>query len=131
MPLPQWVARFNRRFVNPGALRSGTWPVLVHTGRKSGTTYRTPLGAQPIDDGYLFFINYGERTDWVQNFVAAGTATLEINGEEVDLADPTVIPTEEAVPLLDSDVDLPPGWVGMRQCLTARVAGVGTERAGG
>ena len=53
---------------------------------------------------------YGSRSDWVQNVLAAGTATLEIGGETVDLVGPEVITADEAFKRL------PPGPNVHRSC---------------
>jgi hypothetical protein len=51
----------------------------MHVRRTSGATYRTPLEAHPIDDGYIFILVYGSDSDWVQDVLAAGTATLNVD----------------------------------------------------
>ena len=43
MPFPRWLAHVNKRVFNPIEERRGARPVLIHTGRSSGRTYRTPL----------------------------------------------------------------------------------------
>lgn len=121
MPLPRVMARSVSRFINPGALKRASWPVLVHVGRTSGKTYRTPLGVEQIDGGYLFFVNYGSKTDWVQNTVAARSAVLEIDGRERVLHNPRVLPAHEAFELLSPDTKTPPGWVGLEECLVVDV----------
>jgi deazaflavin-dependent oxidoreductase (nitroreductase family) len=117
MALPKWLARFNRRFINPAAIRKGNWPVLVHTGRRSGATYRTPLDAYPTDGGYVFTVNYGTKSDWPRNVMAAGEARLEIEGTVVELTKPRLVPTEEGYRLLDQDAKTPPSLVGVEECL--------------
>ncbi|MCW6006023.1 hypothetical protein K1W54_15755 [Micromonospora sp. CPCC 205371] len=103
MPLPRWLARINKRFINPGEIRRGVRPVLIHVGRSSGTTYRTPLDAHPVADGYVFIPMYGPATDWVRNVLAAGTAHLIIDGAEVRLASPRLVAKRDVWPLV------PPG----------------------
>lgn len=56
MQLPQWLARFNRHVTNPiQRLWAGRIPahgILEHVGRRSGKSYRTPLGCSaptPVD----------------------------------------------------------------------------------
>ena len=77
MPLPRWLAQMNKRIFNPREIRRGIQPVLIHMGRSSARTYRTPLDAHPLGDGYLFIPLYGPRTDWVKNVLAAGSAPLD------------------------------------------------------
>jgi deazaflavin-dependent oxidoreductase (nitroreductase family) len=117
MTLPRWLARFNRRFINPKAANGGQWPVLVHVGRSTGTTYRTPIGAIPVNGSFVTFVNYGSSTDWLRNVLAAGKATLETEGETVAVGNPRVIPLEEGLALVGQDPGAPPGWVGVKQCL--------------
>ncbi|HET9259313.1 MAG TPA: nitroreductase family deazaflavin-dependent oxidoreductase [Acidimicrobiia bacterium] len=117
MALPTWLARFNRRYTNQIALRKESWPVLVHKGRNSGNTYRTPLGAYPTANGFLFTVNYN-RSDWPRNVVAAGSAILQVDGEDIILTDPVLMPPGEAYPLItDPDMKTPPSFVGVEQCL--------------
>lgn len=111
---------------NPRALKKGDWPVLVHRGRKSGTIYRTPLDAFEVGDGYLFIINYGSRSDWPRNVVAAGAATLVRDGEEIALTNPRLLPVNEGFALLPADAKKPPSWVGVDQCLLMEPVRVST-----
>ncbi|MFC7405666.1 nitroreductase family deazaflavin-dependent oxidoreductase [Georgenia alba] len=96
------VRRFNRDVTNklqlsgpaggPGAYAA----IIRHRGRKSGREYATPVGAQPVDGGYLFALPYGLRTDWLQNVLAAGTATLMHEGQTVEVDSPELLTIEEA-----------------------------------
>lgn len=108
MPMPLWWGKINKRVFNPRALRGGKWQVIHHVGRSSGRTYRTPLEALPIDDGFVFVLVYGSRSDWVQNVRAAGTAKLEVDGEVVDLAEPELITADEAFAALPAGTKRPP-----------------------
>ncbi len=51
------IAHFNRRFTNPVlqplAARLPGFGVVVHTGRKSGREYRTPVNVFREPDGYV------------------------------------------------------------------------------
>ncbi|MET8047360.1 MULTISPECIES: nitroreductase family deazaflavin-dependent oxidoreductase [unclassified Streptosporangium] len=98
----------NKRVFNPRAIASGTWPVLIHVGRISGATYRTPLDAHPVDGGYLFVLVYGSRSDWVQNVLAADGAWLRVDGREVELAAPRLVGEDEAFQALSDEVARPP-----------------------
>src|SRR4029453_18248545 len=57
MPAPRWVARANKmglnrltKFVAPWA---PGWAVVIHRGRRSGRTFRTPLWAFRRGNGYV------------------------------------------------------------------------------
>lgn len=108
MPMPRWWVHLNRRFINPRAIASGKYPVLIHTGRTSGKTYWTPMDAHPVDGGYVFVLVYGSRSDWARNALAAGCARLRVNGEEVALTAPRLIGEVEARQALSHTVKLPP-----------------------
>ena len=112
MPMPRWLAQINKRVFNRIELKRGVRPVLIHVGRSSGTTYRTPLDAHPIDDGYLFIPMYGPRTDWVKNVLAAGAAHLRIGGREIELVSPRLVKKDVAWQLLPATIKTPPGITG-------------------
>jgi deazaflavin-dependent oxidoreductase (nitroreductase family) len=80
MPLPAGVARFQRRFVHPLVRRlAGVLPgygLLLHTGRKSGRVYRTPLNVFAAPGGFAIVLAYGQNTDWLRNVQAAGRAEV-------------------------------------------------------
>lgn len=122
MHLPRWLARFNRRVINPIEVRRGARPVLIHVGRSSGTTYRTPLDAHPSPDGFVFIPMYGPRTDWVKNVLAAGKARLAIGGKEIELFCPRMEKKKDIWPLLPATTKTPPGISDESQllCMTAR-----------
>jgi deazaflavin-dependent oxidoreductase (nitroreductase family) len=109
MALPRWLAKLNKRLINPGEIRRGVRPVLTHVGRVSGRTYRTPLDAHRLPDGFVFIPMYGPRTDWVTNILAAGTARLSIDGEELLLENPRMVSKKDVWPLLSTPVRTPPG----------------------
>jgi len=83
--------------------------VLIHVGRSSGKTYRTPLDAHPLPDGYLFIPLYGPRTDWVKNVLVAGAALLSIGGEEIELESPRMVRKKDIWQLLPTTTKILPG----------------------
>ena len=121
MPMPRWVAQVNKRVFNPMELRRGVNPVLTHVGRSSGKTYRTPLDAHPVDGGYIFIVIYGSDSDWVQNVLAAGAATLEIDGDEFDLSFPRLVSKEDAWQLLPPTIKAPPNYLRVTEYLQMAV----------
>ncbi len=101
--LSRRVARFNRRINNPiqrqYAWLLPPWVILVHRGRKSGRTYRTPVNAFKRGDRLAVVVLYGERSDWVQNLLA-GPAKVVRAGRTYDLLEPRLVdPTDPAVEL--------------------------------
>lgn len=122
MPLPRWLAQINKRTFNKLEIKRGVRPVLINVGRTSGRIFHTPLDAHPVDNGWLFIMNYGPESDWVKNILAAGTATLSIEGEETALDTPRVITKEEALRILPETTKMPPAWTRVRECLQMDVA---------
>jgi deazaflavin-dependent oxidoreductase (nitroreductase family) len=110
MPMPRWWGQINKRVFNPWELRRAVRPVLIHVGRRSGTQYRTPLDAHPVDGGYVFVLVYGSGSDWVRNVLAAGNARLDLDGgaETVDLTAPRLVDAGEARRVLPDTVKSPP-----------------------
>ena len=109
MPLPRWLAHINKRVFNPMEVRRGARPVLIHTGRSSGKTYRTPLDAHRLPDGYLFIPLYGPRTDWVKNVLAAQAARLSIDGHEIELQTPRLVKKKDVWPMVPTTSKSYPG----------------------
>jgi deazaflavin-dependent oxidoreductase (nitroreductase family) len=100
MPAPRWVARANKaglnrvtKFIAPWA---PGWAVVVHRGRKSGKTFRTPLWAFRRSDGYVIALTYGSDSDWVRNVLAADGCELETRGRRYQLNAPRVYRDDNA-----------------------------------
>ena len=111
MPMPLWFGHVNKRVFNKRELNKGVRPVITHVGRTSGTTYRTPLEATPVDGGYMFVLMYGSGSDWVKNVLAAGSAILSIDGEEIELTAPRVVNEHAAWQLLPTTKKRPPSFL--------------------
>lgn len=104
-PLHAAIRRFNRDVTNPRQLQHAGQPgsrisVVHHVGRTSGRPYRTPVVALPTEDGFLFALPYGLRSDWVRNVLAAGSATLEHRGRSTQLTRLSLVPADHANRLL-------------------------------
>jgi deazaflavin-dependent oxidoreductase (nitroreductase family) len=127
MPMPLWWGQINKRIFNPRAVSNDRWQVIRHVGRSSGRPYRTPLEAHPIDDGFIFVLVYGSRSDWVQNVLAAGTAQLEIDGNTVDLVEPELLNAEEAFVQLPAGTKRPPRLLRIDEFLKMRRADAGAQ----
>ncbi|MCA4751961.1 MULTISPECIES: nitroreductase family deazaflavin-dependent oxidoreductase [Mycolicibacterium] len=100
MPAPRWVARANKaglnkltRFIAPWA---PGWAVVIHRGRKSGRTFRTPLWAFRRHDGYVIALTYGPQADWVRNVLAAGGCELEARRHKHRMTAPEVYRDDKA-----------------------------------
>lgn len=100
MPAPRWVAHANKiglnqltRFIAPWA---PGWAVVIHRGRKSGRTFRTPLWAFRRPGGFVIALTYGSKADWVRNVLAADGCELEARRRRYRLTAPEVYRDENA-----------------------------------
>jgi deazaflavin-dependent oxidoreductase (nitroreductase family) len=95
MVLPRWLATLNRRGTNriAGSLATRTpgFGVIVHRGRRSGRTFRTPVNVFQAAEGYLVALTYGVESDWVKNVMAAGGCELESRGRREQLDSPRIV----------------------------------------
>lgn len=98
MPVPNAIGRINRaglnRVTTPLARRLPGFGVVIHRGRRSGRTYRTPVNVFPREGGYVVALTYGRSTDWLRNVLAQGGCELETRGHVVRLIDPRVFHDE-------------------------------------
>ncbi len=104
MPLPNRLARFNRRVTNPvlGTVAPYLSPmaVVIHRGRRSGRRYATPVLAFPTDDGFAMGLTYGPDTDWVRNVQAGQGCLLLRRGRELPLTNPVIIDGLQSLPAI-------------------------------
>jgi deazaflavin-dependent oxidoreductase (nitroreductase family) len=89
------------RVTRPLALRSAGAPgsntsIVRHIGRRSGRTYDTPVVVAASGDSFLIALPYADRTDWMKNILAQGSATVITDGNTYEVERPEVIPITEA-----------------------------------
>ena len=94
MPIPKRVARWNKVGLNRVVRHVAPWlpglALVVHSGRRSGKTYRTPVNVFGTEDGFIMALTYGPETDWVKNVQAAGGCELRTRGRVVRVSEPRV-----------------------------------------
>ena len=98
MPLGRRMATFNRhvtnRLLGGLATRLPGFGVVLHVGRRSGRTYRTPVNVFRTPGGYLLALTYGSRAEWVRNVVAAHGCELVTEGRTERLTKPRLFRDE-------------------------------------
>ena len=104
-PVTDWVRAFNKRVTNPlmrtlAGRRHWYASVIRHVGRRSGKEYSTPVVAEPVEDGFIVPLPYGEGVDWLRNVLAARTAAIKTKGVSYIVVEPEVIGAESAFSLL-------------------------------
>lgn len=72
------------------------WAVLSHTGRSSGTAYRTPVVTFRTGDGFVIPLPFGDRTQWAKNLLASGTGSLRWKGRDWAFREPAIVETAVA-----------------------------------
>lgn len=96
MPLPQWLARANKSGLNRVVEHIAPWApgfgLVVHTGRKSGRRFQTPVMVFRAEggDGYVIALTYGRDTQWVKNVMAAGGCELHAGGRTMRMGSPRI-----------------------------------------
>ena len=93
------LIRLQRAIINPQQMRSAGTPgayaaVIRHRGRTSGRPYETPVGVVAADDGFVIALVYGSRTNWLQNVLASGSATIVHEGQTYEVDQPEIIPMQ-------------------------------------
>ena len=92
VPLSRSIARLNRVGLNRVTRHIAPWApgfgLVMHRGRRSGRTFRTPVNVFVRDHEYVFALTYGLASDWVKNVQAAGGCDLETHRRTVHLCRP-------------------------------------------
>jgi hypothetical protein len=104
---------FANDVVNPYLVRrglSGSGPselgTLEHVGRRSGIRRLTPLHPVRTENGFRFVVPLGERSEWVQNVVAAGHCRMQLHDVVYELDEPVLLAASEL-----PDIAPPVAWV--------------------
>jgi deazaflavin-dependent oxidoreductase (nitroreductase family) len=94
VPLPRWLARANKAGLNRVVKHAAPWAptlgLIVHTGRRTGHRYETPVMVFPAPGGFVIALTYGPGTEWVKNVVAADGCELRTGGRTLNMISPRV-----------------------------------------
>jgi deazaflavin-dependent oxidoreductase (nitroreductase family) len=98
MPIPRIVGQWNKAGLNRVTKHIAPWTpgfgVVIHSGRRSGREYQTPVNVFATEDGYVLALTYGPDTDWVKNVLAAGGCELRTRGRAIRLVSPRLFHDE-------------------------------------
>ena len=72
---------------------------LRHTGRKSGRSYVTTVGARVHGDVIVIPLTFGNQSDWSRNVAAAGGCSIRIEGTDYQATGPEFLDRREAAAL--------------------------------
>lgn len=108
MPLPEGLARFNRRFSNrvmrPLARVAPGFGVVVHKGRKTGRAYETPVNVFRDGDRFVVALTYGEDVDWLENARVSERNEIVTRAKTVGVGRPYEVPTDEGMAIVPGPV---------------------------
>lgn len=127
-PALTWVRKLNRVLTNRGALRaagtgsSGT-AVVVHIGRRSGRTFRTPVHLDRVGDSFVIALAYGANADWVRNVLANGGAVVQLGGRSYLTTNPAVLPSDQVIAQLPPRQQRAITMFGVPKCLRLDIVG--------
>ena len=91
--------------------------VVYHRGRRSGTTYRTPVVVRHFAGGFIVPMPWGESTDWYRNVRAAGECVVRWKGRDYATHQPRVVDSAEAGLAFDGFSRSMMRRLGVRTCL--------------
>jgi len=96
------VIAMTKRLMNPRQMQTAGTPgayasIIRHRGRHSGRDYETPVGIVGYGDDFVISLPYGTTPDWLQNVLAAGTASIVHEGRVI------AVDRAELVPVADVD----------------------------
>jgi deazaflavin-dependent oxidoreductase (nitroreductase family) len=117
----------NRTLINPRQMATAGTPgayaaIVHHRGRRSGAQYRTPVGAETTDDGFVVALVYGSQSDWVQNLLVAGEGALTREGTTYAVDNPEIVPFDTVAHAFPADDQRSLRVVNVTECLTLRSA---------
>jgi deazaflavin-dependent oxidoreductase (nitroreductase family) len=69
---------------------------MHHTGRRSGRSFMTPVGAKLSGAYFLIPLTFGNRSDWCRNVRAAGGAMIRWKGNDYQVIEPEIVDTKAA-----------------------------------
>lgn len=100
-PVLNAVRWINRTLLNPHMIDTAGQPgayasVVHHVGRITGTRYKTPVGAERTNDGFVIALPYGTGVDWLRNVLAAGSATIKHEGTTYRVDHPELVSAARA-----------------------------------
>jgi deazaflavin-dependent oxidoreductase (nitroreductase family) len=76
----------NRATIRIARSGRGPFTLVRHIGRKTGTTYETPIIVARVPDGFVAELTYGPEVSWYRNIVAAGGCVIVFQGAPYQIA---------------------------------------------
>jgi deazaflavin-dependent oxidoreductase (nitroreductase family) len=77
--------------------RWSPFALIHHVGRRSGTSFRTPIRVARQGHSFLVGLTYGSNVDWYRNLEAAGTGRIEWQGQTFRIGRAEAVAAAEGV----------------------------------
>jgi deazaflavin-dependent oxidoreductase (nitroreductase family) len=74
----------------------GTVATIHHTGRRSGKSYMTSVGARVAGQVAIIPLTFGNQSDWVRNVRAAGNCRIRVSGKDHQAVRPQILSWADA-----------------------------------
>lgn len=99
MPISNSLRYLNKKYINKiisrwAGKKGSPFSLVLHSGRKSGKKFQTPVIAVKQDSKFLFALTYGAQVDWYRNILANGCAGIRHQGKEYKLEKLTSLPIQ-------------------------------------
>ena len=117
----------NKRYINPLMLkfagrRYNPQGIIYHEGRKSGRSYSTPVGIEPVTEGFIIPLSYGADVDWCRNILAAGQCTIQWHGNNYTVIEPALMSATDVITELSQIRQRIFRMIGVQHVLKVRIA---------
>jgi deazaflavin-dependent oxidoreductase (nitroreductase family) len=87
----------NKVLIHIAGRSFGHFAILTHEGRRSGRSYRIPIIAEPLGNGFVIALTYGKKVDWYENVIAKGRCSLHWKHKDYPLVNPRFIDADPAL----------------------------------
>jgi deazaflavin-dependent oxidoreductase (nitroreductase family) len=87
--------------------------LLIHTGRKSGNQYVTPLQYEKINESYHVGVGRGHKSDWFRNILADPCVHVRVGRDEFDCLAEAVTDPERVADFLEYRLRRHPLLIGL------------------
>jgi deazaflavin-dependent oxidoreductase (nitroreductase family) len=95
----------NKILIHIAGKKFGHFAILSHTGRKTGKLYKTPIIAEPVEDGFVIALTYGKKVDWLANIISRGSCDLYWKKQHYCRALPEFITREDGLKAFPSPLN--------------------------
>ena len=74
------------------------WAIVRHRGRRTGTTYETPVAARRTEAGFVVALTFGSQVDWYRNLLAADGGVIRWRERDYAVGAPRPLEAVAALP---------------------------------